>query len=99
MPPQHAAWLWQALLDRDVDLYYEAAFAIRRFDSRRWVNKIRVPTLCIIPTRDQLSPPWRQWDTAGLIEGARVVEIDGARHEAVLTHSGEVAAAIFDFVS
>lgn len=98
IPPQHSAWLWETLLDRDADLHHEAGFAMARFDSRPWVGRLRLPVLCLIPTRDELIPPARQRATAALIPGARVVEIQGARHEAVFTHPGEVAAAVLSFV-
>jgi pimeloyl-ACP methyl ester carboxylesterase len=96
--PEHSAWLWDTLADRDVDLYYEAAFAIGRFDAREWVGRLEVPTLCIIPTGDQLIPPALQRATAARIPGARVTEIEGARHEAVLTHAEQVAEAIRGFI-
>jgi 3-oxoadipate enol-lactonase len=98
VPPEHSAWLWETLLDRDADLHHEAGFATVRFDSRPWAGRLRVPTLCLIPTRDQLIPPARQRATAALIPGARVVEVEGARHEAVFTHPAEVAAAILSWV-
>jgi len=99
IPPEHSAWLWETLLDRDPDLHHEAGFAMARFDSRPWVGRLRLPVLCLIPARDELIPPARQRATAALIPGARVVEIEGARHEAVFTHPGEVAAAILSFVT
>lgn len=98
IPPEHGAWLWKALLDRDVDLYYEAGFAIRRFDASEWIGHLGKQVLCIIPTEDQLIPPVLQRRTAGLIPGARVVEIAGARHEAVLTHADRIAGAIEEFL-
>jgi 3-oxoadipate enol-lactonase len=97
IPPEHSAWLWEHLVDRDVDLYYEGGFAILRFDARDRVGQLDVPTLCIIPTADQLVMPRQQYETASLIPGARVVEIVGGRHEAVLTHSDDVAKAILEF--
>ncbi len=97
-PPEEGEWLWQTLLDRDTDLYYESGFAILRFDVRDRVRRLDIPVGSIIPTRDQLIPPEQQRETARII-GAEVVEIDGARHEAVLTHSAEVAKAIAEFVS
>ncbi len=97
VPPQHAAWLWKALLDRDVDLHHQSAFAINRFDATEWVGHLGVPVLCVIPTRDQLIPPKRQRGTARLIPGARVRELPGARHEAVLTHADAIAEAIEEF--
>jgi len=99
IPPEHSAWLWQILLDRDTDLYYEAGFAILRFDARDRVGSIVVPTLCIIPTDDQLIPARQQYDTASRINGAVVTEIVGARHEAVLSHPDDVAKAIAGFVT
>jgi pimeloyl-ACP methyl ester carboxylesterase len=99
IPAHHAAWLWESLMDRDVDLYYQAGFAILRFDASKWVDKISAPTLSIIPTRDQLVPASPQRQTAAALGDNVVVEIEGARHEAVLTHSTEVAKAIRDFVS
>jgi len=97
-PPEQAAWLWDALLDRDSDLYYEAAFAINRFDARDWVGDFDLPVLCLIPARDQLIAPRLQRDTARLIPGAVTVEIPGARHEAVLTHADEMGSAIREFL-
>lgn len=98
IPPEQAAWLWDVLLDRDFDLYYEGAFAINRFDARGWVGDLDLPVLCVIPTRDQLIQPRLQRETSGLIPGARTVEIEAARHEAILTHAGEIAAVIREFV-
>ena len=94
----HGAWLWQALMDRDNDLYYEGGFAILRFDARERVSRLALPVLMIVPTRDQLIPPRQQRATAAIVPGAQVVEIVGGRHESVLTHPGEVAAAIEAFV-
>lgn len=99
VPPEHSAWLWEALLSRDVDLHHEVGFAMTRFDSRPWVGRLRLPVLCLIPSRDQLIAPARQRATAALIPGARTAEIAGARHEVVFTHPGEVAAAILSFVA
>lgn len=92
--PEHGAWLWESLLDRDVDLYYESGFAILRFDGTEAARRLDVPTHVIVPTADQLIPPRLQYATAALVDGAEVTEIAGARHEAVLTHPEAVAKAI-----
>jgi 3-oxoadipate enol-lactonase len=97
VPPEQGAWLWDVLKSRDPELHHQAGFALARFDSRPWVGRLDLPVLCVVPARDQLVPPSRQRDTAGLIPGAGVVEIEGARHEALLTHPGELAAAIRAF--
>lgn len=99
IPPEHSAWLWETLLDRDADLHHEAGFAMARFDSRPWLGRLRLPVLCLIPTRDQLIFPSRQRAAAALIPGATLAEIEGARHEAVFTHPGEVAAAVLSFLA
>jgi pimeloyl-ACP methyl ester carboxylesterase len=97
-PKEEREWLWQVLLDRDTDLYYESGFAILRFDVRDRIGRLKIPVRSIIPTRDQLIPADHQRDTARLV-GADVVEIEGARHEAVLTHAGEVVKAISEFAA
>lgn len=97
-PPEHGQWLWQILLDRDTDLYYESGFAILRFDVTDRIHRLDIPVCSIIPTRDQLIAPKHQHETARIAK-ADAVEIEGARHEAVLTHSGEIAKAIAEFVS
>lgn len=99
IPPEHSSWLWESLVDRDADLHHEAGFAIARFDSRHWAGRLGVPVLCVVPSRDQLIPPARQRATAAMIPGARLVEIEGARHEAVFTHPAAVAAAVLRFVA
>lgn len=99
IPLEHRAWLWEALLDRDVDLYYESGFAILRFDAGPWLDGIEAPTLSIVPTSDQLIPARYQRETAGRLPDNRLVEIEGARHEAVLTHPAEMAQAIREFLT
>lgn len=98
VPPEHGAWLWDVLKARDPELHHQAGFALARFDSRPWVGRLDLPVLCVIPARDQLVPPARQRETAGLIPGAFFVEIEGARHEALLTHPAELAGAIRGFL-
>ena len=96
--PEHLRWLRGSLLRRDPTLYYEAGHAAWRFDSRPWVNKVRVPTMVIIPTRDQVVFPAAQHDLAARLDGPIVVELAGARHESIINRSEEYAAAVFRFV-
>jgi len=97
IPDEEGEWLWQVLLDRDTDLYYESGFAILRFDARDRIGRLKIPMRSIIPTRDQLIPAEHQRETAQLA-GADVYEIEGARHEAVLTHPQDLAKGILEFV-
>lgn len=94
---QHARWLWETLLDRDSTLSFEAGAAVWHFDSRDWVSGIEVPALVIIPAADQLVTPKSQRELAELLPNSEVVELDGARHEAVMTHGDELAKAIVEF--
>jgi 3-oxoadipate enol-lactonase len=97
--PAHSAWLWESIMNRDVDLQYEAAFAIARFDARDRLGRIQVPTLVVVPTRDQMIPAGAQREMAALIPGARLVEVDRARHEVLLTHAEDTAATMRTFLA
>ncbi len=96
--PRHARWLWEALLDRDATLYFEGGKAVLRFDSRDWVGRLDIPSLVIIPTEDQLIPPSAQYELYALLKAPEIVEIPGARHEAVMTHAAEIVEVIARFV-
>jgi pimeloyl-ACP methyl ester carboxylesterase len=98
LEPRHARWMWGSLLDRDMSLSFEAGHAILRFDSRSWVGRIGVPALVVIPTEDQLVDPSSQRELADLLDEAMIVEVVGARHEAVLTHADDIVKAIEGFV-
>ncbi len=94
----HARWLWESYMSRDVNMYYEGGFAVARFDSRAWVGRLAVDALVIVPTDDQLIPSRLQHELASQLERSTVVEVEGGRHESVLTHAGEYAKAIRDFL-
>jgi diacylglycerol O-acyltransferase len=95
---RNARWLWETLMNRDTVLFFEGGRAIWRFDSRPWVGQLPQPTLVIIPTDDQLVPPPAQYELGALIPDAEVVELVGARHEAVLTRAEDIAKAVLRFV-
>ncbi len=95
--PQHAAWLWDTLRDRDVDLYFAGGAAIWNFDSRGWIGQLQVPAMVVIPTADQLVPPAAQYELAATLAKVEVVELVGARHEAAVTHADDIAKAIQRF--
>ncbi len=96
--PEHGRWLWEENRRRDPDTGAEATLALVRFDSRRWVGKLDVPTMVIIPTEDKLVPPAWQYELASLIPDVELVEIAGARHEVVWSHPGRVHDAIRGFL-
>jgi len=96
---EHARWMWRETLRRDVESGAQATFALLRFDSRDWIGSIEVETMVVIPTSDFLVPtPW-QHELAETIPHARVVEIEGAGHEVVWTHSDRVADELKVFLA
>ncbi|MFQ5967971.1 MAG: alpha/beta fold hydrolase [Acidimicrobiia bacterium] len=96
--PVHERWVWDSYLGRDVNLYYEGGFAVARFDSRSWVGRLSVEALIVIPTEDQLVDPSLQFELASLLKHAEVLELEGARHESVLTHAEPFAEAIVEYL-
>ncbi len=94
---RYGRWLWDALIDRDINLYFEGGWAIWRFDSREWIGQLGAAAMVVIPIDDQLVPPAAQYELASLIPDVEVVELVGARHEAVLTHADDIAKAIAGF--
>ncbi|MGH8874009.1 MAG: alpha/beta fold hydrolase [Acidimicrobiia bacterium] len=95
---RHARWLWEETHRRDPEVGAEAAYAMLRFDSREWVERLRPPTLVVIPSRDQLVPPAWQYELAARIPDVRALELLDARHEAPWTHPDRIAAAMREFL-
>ena len=95
--PEHDRWLWDVMLARNPELNMRALRAIKRFDSRKWVGLLEAPTLVIIPARDQIISPKLQYELAGAARNPQVLEIAGARHEAIFTHAAEIAEAVVEF--
>lgn len=96
--PEHARWLWEETHRRNPDAGAEATLALLRFDSRRWVGKLEVPTMVMIPTEDKLVPAAWQYELASLIPDVELVEMVGARHEVVWSHPDRVLNEISDFL-
>lgn len=94
---EHVRWMWEALMRRDANLYYEAGNAVRRFDARRWIDVIEVPTMVIVNTADQLVPPSAQYELASHFRDEDVVEIRGGRHESIMNRADEYVRIISEF--
>jgi len=88
-----ARWLWETRMNRDPELLYQSMFALLRFDSSPWIERIVTPSTAVISLRDQLVlPDWQR--TLAALVGAEIIEVEGARHELPMTHPEAVAAAI-----
>ena len=89
--------MWAALLSRDPNLFYESGHAALRFDSRDWVGEISVPTMVIIPDRDEVVPVRAQRDLAARLADPVVIEIEDAGHASVLSRPEVYVKAIDEF--
>ena len=55
----------------------QAVGALGRHHSRPWLGRIDVPTAVVVPVRDRVIPPARQYAVARAIPGATVHEVEG----------------------
>lgn len=97
--PQHARWMWEETHRRNIEGGAAASLALMRFDATEWLGTLAVPALVIVATKDQLVPPSWQYRLGSLIPGARIVDVNGARHELPWTHAHRVAAEIEAFLN
>jgi diacylglycerol O-acyltransferase len=89
--------MWEETQRRDPDGGAAASMALYRFDSRAWLSQLAIPTLVMIPSRDQLLPPKWQRDMASRLPNATVETVDGAFHEVVWTHPELIAERLRAF--
>jgi pimeloyl-ACP methyl ester carboxylesterase len=73
-----AAWAAREMLLQDRRAIVQAAAALGRYNAEAWIRDIDVPTTVLVHQRDQLVPPARQLQLAGMIEGSmtRFVDVD-----------------------
>jgi pimeloyl-ACP methyl ester carboxylesterase len=70
-----------------------------RRDSRPTLASIGVPTLVLVGDQDLLTPPEQAREMAGLIEGARLVEVPRCGHLSTLERPSEVNRALASWLS
>ncbi len=97
--PQYAKWMWEETHRRNIEGGAAASLALMRFDATEWLGTLDVPALVIVATKDQLVPPSWQYALGGLIPGARIIDVNGGRHELPWTHAHRLAAEIETFLS
>lgn len=88
-------WVLDEILSCDPRHVLEAGSALRRFDSRRWVGDIDVPTSVLVLDGDEVVPTPTQDDLAARIPDVRVWRIEGG-HDACVRHPRRFAAALVD---
>jgi pimeloyl-ACP methyl ester carboxylesterase len=95
--PAHgfAGWAGRQIVLQDRRAVVQAAAALGRYDADAWIRDIDVPTSVLVHQRDQLVPPARQLDLAGMIEGSmtRFVDVD---HFGIVREPGLVLGALRD---
>lgn len=96
--PRHARWMWRETQRRNVESGAQATFALLRFDSTDWIGKLDVPAMVIVPGNDFLVPPHWQYQMASAIPDAKLVEVSGAGHELVWTHSDRISDELVAFL-
>lgn len=73
----YAGWVSQEVRRHDARAILEAAAAVGRFTSHRWIHRVDVPVAVLVTERDQLVPIHRQLKLARSIPGATVHRVEG----------------------
>ena len=81
-------WAAQQIASHDWRSILEAGSALGRFDSRKWLPNVDVPTAVVITTADQVVSPRRQRTLANLIPTSHIFEIAG-NHDAAFARAAE----------
>lgn len=85
---QWEPWAAQQIASHDWRSILEAGSALGRFDSRKWLPNVDVPTSVVITTADQVVSPRRQRTLASLIPTSHIFEIAG-NHDAAFARAAE----------
>lgn len=81
-------WATQQVADHEWRQILEAGAALGRYDSRKWLPSIDVPTSIVMTTQDQVVSPARQRVLTQLIPEAKVFSLE-ANHDAVFARADE----------
>jgi 3-oxoadipate enol-lactonase len=95
----HVDALAALIASMSAEAYIEAARSVFTADVVAPMRRISVPTLVLCGTRDQRTPPRLSEEIVGLIPGAELQLIEGARHLANLDRPAEFQAAVDGFLA
>ena len=98
-PPELTELGRQAILETGPDVLLDDFAACDNFDAMERLAEIRTPTLVIVGSADQLTPPKYARFLAGRIPNARLVLIEGAGHMVMLERPVEVAEAVRELLN
>ncbi|MDY6875474.1 MAG: alpha/beta hydrolase [Chloroflexota bacterium] len=88
----------RALLEAGPDVLLGDFAACNRFDMMERLGEVKTPTLVIVGTADQLTPPKYARFLAEQIPEAQLVLIEGAGHMVMLERPQEAARAVREFL-
>jgi pimeloyl-ACP methyl ester carboxylesterase len=89
----------QQLLTVDPNVIYGDYIACDNFDEMDRVKEIRLPTLVIFGTADQMTPPQYGLYLHEEISNAQLVEVAGAGHMVAVERPNEVSHAVARFLT
>lgn len=96
--PQVQQELLDAVLSTPAEGYANCCGALETMDLVADLAKVTAPTLVVVASDDQSTPPELGRAVAAGIPGARVVEIVGAAHLSHVSHADEFARVVTDFL-
>lgn len=79
-----SAWAWAEFRSTSGWALLETMAAMGRFDSRKWLREIDVPTAVVVTTRDRAIKTSRQLEMAAAIPGSKIFPSPGG-HASVVT--------------
>jgi pimeloyl-ACP methyl ester carboxylesterase len=91
LAPDQVTWLRGMLAGNDAAAMALAAAELSGFDSRPWLNQLRVPTLVVSGGQDTAVPAHHSTMLARGIPGARTATIAEAGHTMIWTHRDRLA--------
>ena len=89
---------YELLLGQSSAALHADLFAAARFDSSAWVRSLRVPTLVIWGSRDEITPRELPEELARKLPVARLHIIQGAGHVVMVDERNEFNKAVADFI-
>ena len=78
--PALAAERRARFLATNLDVFTGACSVLASLDLRERVRDLRMPTLIMVGSQDEATPPAMARELAGLVPNARLVELDGLAH-------------------
>jgi len=91
------AWMLSEVRTGSVPMMLEAARAIARFDSRRWIGEVDVPTGVLTTDLDEIVPPDRQHRLAALLPHAEIRHVPTG-HDGCVVEAHKFAGPFIELV-